>query len=91
MADVLARAETVRAGDRIFTPCGSPAGYEVDAVNEYEDGSVVIVYRTGRSSSMRFGGVLCRTENVTASLAPLKMGERLRCRRGGSEHRPEPA
>lgn len=90
MADVSARVETIRAGDRIYTPRGNPKGYRVVALEVYDDGAHVVVYSTGRSSSLRIGDHLLRTADVLASLAPLRAGERLRCRRGGPAPRPAP-
>jgi len=89
-ADVSARVESIRPGDRVYLPRGNPEGYVVREVNEYEDGAVVVVYSTGRSSRFRFGTELHRTEDVLASLAPLRKGDRLRCRRGASSSRPAP-
>lgn len=83
MADVLARADTIRPGDRVYTPRGQLEGYAVERVERHEDGTLVVVYLTGRASQIRFGGVLCRTEEVLASLAPLRPDDRVRIRRDG--------
>lgn len=80
-ADVLARVETVRPGDRVYTPKGNPEGYIVRETNEYEDGTIVVTYSTGRRSSLRIGDTLLVTDDVLASFAPLRKGERLRLRR----------
>lgn len=83
MPDVLARVETVRPGDRVFTVRCPEQGYEVEAVETYDDAAIVVIYRTGRSSAHRFGDTVYRTENVLQSIAAMRAGERLRVRRGG--------
>jgi hypothetical protein len=84
MADVSARVETIRPGDRVYRPLGREAGYEVERVESYDDGTHVVVYRTGESSRMRFGDTVLSTPNVLASFAAMQTGDRLRCRRGSS-------
>lgn len=83
---MMARVETIRAGDRIFTPRGAHGGYRVVRVESYDDGMHVVVYSTGRRSSHRFGDTVHRTDDVLASIYPRKTGERVRVRRGSSQH-----
>jgi hypothetical protein len=89
VVDVLARAATIRPGDRVYTPKGPAEGYAVREVNRYDDDTIVIVYSTGRAFQARFGGEILRTADVLASLAPLEADERIRCRRDAGAHRAE--
>lgn len=82
--DVLAKVETIKPGDRVFTPRGRHDGYVVEQVAGYDDGTFVVTYRTGVSSRMRFGSVLAVTDDVLASLVPMAAGTRVRCRRASS-------
>lgn len=81
--NVHAKVGTLRPGDRIYWTA-RPGGVRVVAVESYDDGMVVVVYSTGRSSSARFGDEVLHTPEVLQSLHAMRPDERIAARRAGS-------
>jgi hypothetical protein len=80
MAAELLPADSLEPGDTLYLPSG--AERRVDHVaGPYEDGTVVVVYSTGRSSRSRFGEEYFHTPDVLQSIAPVMPDELVRARR----------
>jgi hypothetical protein len=81
MGAELLPAGALEQGDVLYLPSGGERRvHHVDG--PYDDGTVVVVYSTGRSSSARFGEEYFHTLDVLQSLAPVMPDELVRARRG---------
>lgn len=83
----LAAVETVKPGDRITVGCAGAGTYVVAEVNEYEDGTYVVVYfkhgaESYKNKARDSSGRNQQSIMVLQSIVPMRKGETLLVERG---------